>query len=566
MITRKYSLLGLLVVVMVPLISLGQDVLRIPPYTGPGTFLNQYLIADTVANNGIPANRVYELQRGGLYLCNATFQVNAGWTCRIRANDSVGVPRPIIFLYPTGTGSSPQNPPGRFIDLRGNLEMTNIVLSGYFEPIDTNLNNLQGALITVPTSGAGANIAIDNCVLTNSNGNHVRTDGAPGKISFTNDIFANMGYLGRSNLGAGKGLDIRAVSVDSLIIVNNTFVNFQDRIVRHLDLSGGLTGAVNYTRIDHNTFVNGMSYHGFLVLGTVGPNVTITNNLMLDHFSLGNDTDAVRQLEFAQTQEVDAYGGPRMVWVQTSPNDSATTYHISNNFYAVSDSGQAFFDQFASAGVTGEGSPLTYHINSKLGADSSTAFVKLNGFTFGNVPMVMVKMNRWYRDPNGGNKSKNTPGPTWNNSDDFDRRGEKYFTDTLDCSYATGSPAYTGATFAYPAGDLNWFPSQKALWESDPRVDVKENGSLPVRFTLAQNYPNPFNPATRIAFTLAKATNVKLEVFDLLGRRVATLIDESRTAGEYTVDFNASRLTSGVYFYRLTTPDQTLSKKMMLLK
>ncbi len=99
-------------------------------------------------------------------------------------------------------------------------------------------------------------------------------------------------------------------------------------------------------------------------------------------------------------------------------------------------------------------------------------------------------------------------------------------------------------------------------------VTVEVNTLAPKVYTykLEQNYPNPFNPSTRIIYQIAAASNVKLEVFDMLGRKVATLVNERKDAGEYSVNFNASGLSSGVYFYRLQTDKFTQTKKMILMK
>ena len=96
-------------------------------------------------------------------------------------------------------------------------------------------------------------------------------------------------------------------------------------------------------------------------------------------------------------------------------------------------------------------------------------------------------------------------------------------------------------------------------------VDGK-NDNTPKSFTLQQNYPNPFNPSTTIRYSLPQSGQVKLIVYDVLGRQVATLIDEKKSAGVYNVSFNAARLTSGVYFYRLNIGAYTDTKKMILLK
>jgi subtilisin-like proprotein convertase family protein len=89
---------------------------------------------------------------------------------------------------------------------------------------------------------------------------------------------------------------------------------------------------------------------------------------------------------------------------------------------------------------------------------------------------------------------------------------------------------------------------------------------IPNYYALGQNYPNPFNPATTISFALPKAENVKLAVYDMLGREVAALVNAFKQAGIYEVPFDASSLSSGVYFYRLETGSFTETKKMLLVK
>jgi len=89
---------------------------------------------------------------------------------------------------------------------------------------------------------------------------------------------------------------------------------------------------------------------------------------------------------------------------------------------------------------------------------------------------------------------------------------------------------------------------------------------LPTEFALRQNYPNPFNPTTIISFDLPSAGDVMLKVYDMLGREVATLVNEARPAGRYTERFDATGLASGVYLYRLTSPSHSATKKLVLLR
>ena len=89
---------------------------------------------------------------------------------------------------------------------------------------------------------------------------------------------------------------------------------------------------------------------------------------------------------------------------------------------------------------------------------------------------------------------------------------------------------------------------------------------LPKEFALHQNYPNPFNPITTIEFSLPESRLVRLEVFDIVGRNVSTLINTQKEAGFHSVQFNGSGLSSGVYLYRIQAGDFVQVKKLLLVK
>ena len=94
----------------------------------------------------------------------------------------------------------------------------------------------------------------------------------------------------------------------------------------------------------------------------------------------------------------------------------------------------------------------------------------------------------------------------------------------------------------------------------------KNNESIPTKYSLKQNYPNPFNPETVISYQLPVMSKVELKVYDVLGREVATLVNKEQSAGTYEVQFDASNLTSGIYFYRLMSGEYSETKKMLILK
>jgi Secretion system C-terminal sorting domain len=92
------------------------------------------------------------------------------------------------------------------------------------------------------------------------------------------------------------------------------------------------------------------------------------------------------------------------------------------------------------------------------------------------------------------------------------------------------------------------------------------DNSIPSHFALMQNYPNPFNPSTEIEYALPHSSYIELNVYNVLGSKVATLVSGTKAAGDYTVNFNASNLSSGVYIYQLKTGSSIISRKMILMK
>jgi uncharacterized membrane protein len=111
------------------------------------------------------------------------------------------------------------------------------------------------------------------------------------------------------------------------------------------------------------------------------------------------------------------------------------------------------------------------------------------------------------------------------------------------------------------------------LLDRGPLTDVEDERQLPTEFSLEQNYPNPFNPSTKIKYTIpnvslsgVEVSNVQIKVYDVLGNEVATLVNDYKTAGSYEVEFDASKLSSGIYFYRLQAGSFVETKKMNLMK
>ncbi|MFC2093331.1 T9SS type A sorting domain-containing protein [Bacteroidota bacterium] len=124
---------------------------------------------------------------------------------------------------------------------------------------------------------------------------------------------------------------------------------------------------------------------------------------------------------------------------------------------------------------------------------------------------------------------------------------------------------YVSDTKSISAAGSNDAPINVNFSIRKPGEDNFKN-TTPVNFKLSQNYPNPFNPKTTINFDIPVNGNVTLQVFDLSGKEVDVLVNEFRTEGSYSVNFNGESYSSGVYFYRLTVNNFTDTKKMILVK
>ncbi len=118
-----------------------------------------------------------------------------------------------------------------------------------------------------------------------------------------------------------------------------------------------------------------------------------------------------------------------------------------------------------------------------------------------------------------------------------------------------------------PAGDEYNFGNDFIVRLIDTTLDVRESGNgEPLSFRLEQNYPNPFNPATHLQFTISKFQMITLKIYDVLGREVATLVNERKSPGTYTVSWDARGCSSGVYIYRIDAGIVHQAKTMLLLR
>jgi hypothetical protein len=169
----------------------------------------------------------------------------------------------------------------------------------------------------------------------------------------------------------------------------------------------------------------------------------------------------------------------------------------------------------------------------------------------------------------------------WNASQ-YTNNGGQVWPLAEDLSY-TNEKLKTAAMGGFPLGDLRWWPEQYTAWKAqediehsristwlqsgnDPVSVIEVPGTVPGKYILNQNYPNPFNPVTEINYSIPVQGDVSLKVFNSLGQEVATIFKGFQQAGNYSATFDASALSSGIYFYRLQAGNMLLTKKLVLMK
>ena len=127
-------------------------------------------------------------------------------------------------------------------------------------------------------------------------------------------------------------------------------------------------------------------------------------------------------------------------------------------------------------------------------------------------------------------------------------------------TYSFSDTKVTSGNYTYRLKQVDFNGSFE--YSNEVNVDI----NIPDVYSLSQNYPNPFNPSTLIKYSVAKDGFVNVSIFNLLGEKVATLVNSNMKAGSYELNFNASQLSSGVYFYSIEAGDFKAVKKMMLMK
>jgi hypothetical protein len=572
---------------LIAVISFGQTVVKVPSDAFGGTGGNLNKAVATAVTAGTLSNTIFELEPYGYYVLTGTIEVPAGKKLTITAPDpgktqatalpqilwtsAAGVDRTnvmavfgdislknIWIFYASVLGDQVGSP----IALKDNPGVTK---KADFEGCLFEYSNVsaEGAAIGVTT--ASVEITIKNCYFKNNTDAHFRYYGRAvafpysttgwgiKSILFENCTFANMGYVYMQE-AAEYGLDVR--------FNHCTFLN----VVMHALESGWWKTMATTNCLFVNTFMFGDIP---AVTGTADKNGgTIRIDSVKNFGFVPPFTEADRKIYFGYN----SYGiAPWLLdWMENCPYSKDKKKNRENDAVPIpqpmlSKGTLRFFDTLDVA--TGK---KVFPLMNKENLYDNT----LPGFVLEptNLDSLKLFLNKKWSD----NTDCNWAWKIKENS----LIGKWPLDENLAYSNATLKTAAMGG---YPLGDLyHWYPTEYTKWKAQVAAEnkaiqdkldkgitsdiVKMSDEIPSSFTLSQNFPNPFNPVTNIKYSVLKSGQVSLRVYNTLGQLVATIFEGVQQVGTYRVNFDGSKIASGVYVYRLEADGVSISKKFSLMK
>lgn len=542
---------GLIVVAMMmfSLSLYAQDTVNVAP--GKGTL---YEAVNDAANLG----KVFKLQRGGVYILDQIVEPSPDAPFVLIGEAGPKDTPPAVLQRLTEPGGAEWQ---RNIVAATDVTLENIAVVGY-TPIDEQYR------FTVRMTKSNTKLVINNCFFQNQWGHtfHLVADSVA--VDFTNNIC--WGTTQPSNWQNGWLWQGGGVEPGLLNITNNTFF-MQGSVIGY---NGALIPQIIF---DHNTvaytnrewvypdpvenaqYTNNIFYNAAM-RGFVGPREAWG-------YSDGDFSDDADGDSLVGLINIDTLG----TWIE-GIDDNQREVIYSNNL------------RFTTQEVLDWQTGLTASYQPTMNEKTASMFEDFAGMVaennieesmdpeFANLPPSESILAPYFANTEGRRnealRSENWP-EDWAWDWDDSRTAILSWPPPIDLKPENMSVWEAGSD-GYPLGDLNWFGEDvRMAWEdglTSPVGVEKVEGQVPTNYSLEQNYPNPFNPTTIISYSIPAKSNVTLSVFNLLGQKVMTLFSGVQSAGSYNVDFNASKLTSGIYVYQIQAGNFTSSKKMMLIK
>jgi len=572
-------------------------------------------LADLVEiDTDAPETRVYELSQGGFYFQTRQIAVSNDRPLNVAGADhtphvvSTSETRPATLV---GTQVGDADLTGGFFSFNTNVTVKNIIAGAH------STSEAQGWTYFDATA-SGNTLTLDNVYMEHTNWVFVQSNDWPdNSIRISNSYFVNMNGNGcRRNGGvydnvsnptaemwvensthvmaAGIVYKFRGFPVNKVVFNHNTFVNISNAPISSM---GYQTDMI----VTNNLFVNTnvQAYYPGLDVGETDQDLLPSGIVNIDTLSATNNSVAATYLpEAFQNADPSEWSGMRKILVDknaaywspelsdiVAQTEAAHPEHIDtvgggaaadgliNSMMTMNSRTQAMFENddqwpYLTNGdwLTGEDPGFTDDFGL---LDESSTLGDFIEFTVASLPddnALIISDMRTEDNPSEGNSFAISDWPI-----------------PVDLSYSNAT-YLSGGLNGLPVGDVNWFPAQKAQWVAQRDAEyaeieaAKNEGRLlnvsaetsptaPTSIELNQNYPNPFNPSTKISFELPSTQRVTLKIYDMLGREVATLMNNQLATGGVTnVNFDAKNLASGVYMYVLRGENFSVSKTMTLMK
>ncbi len=566
------------------------------PGGGEGT-LNNAISAKISA--GTLSNTVFRLKPYGLYVLTSTITVPSGTKLTIVAPDpgTTQVTAPPMICWTASTGISTTFN----FDCFGDIYMKNIWIlyattntDGVGTQVGSALEIDQDAIDSV-NIGVFQNVIFDYAPISNGGG-AVTVSAKHARLTFENCYFRNctdthFRYYGRA---VSFPFGTQDWHIDSLSFVNTTFAN-----MGYVYMQEGAEYA-DYVKFNHCTFLNTIQFslesgwwHWLSVTNSV-----FVNMFMFGHLPGGSNTaEADSSTPNGGTVNIDSIGSANFSFAVPF-TESQRHILFANNSYYTDQWLREYMAPRSASNPTG-GNPYS-DTASYANIPQPQPIMSAKTMAFFNDKSVWpyISMKNVYDSTNPGflipptnivgiksfllRKWTDNSDTTWAFDPHSDVNQVWPMNEQLRYSNATLRTAGMGG---FPLGDLSrwWkaFPSIYSDWKAQAATEdqtitdwltngvtgVEEDAvGSPLKFELGQNYPNPFNPTTQISYSVPQQSHVTLKVFNVLGMEVATLFSGIQDAGEHGATFDATKFSSGVYFYRLQAGNLSITKKMVFMK
>ncbi|MGA9120788.1 MAG: T9SS type A sorting domain-containing protein [Bacteroidota bacterium] len=597
---KKCAYVIALCVVLWPALLFAQtDTVDVPDFldpTGGEGSLNTAVSAKIDA--GTLSNTVFRLKPWGIYVLSATITVPAGTKLTIVAPDPGATQEtapPMICWTPASGVTTTWN-----FDCFGDIFMKNVWLlyattntDGVGTQVGTALNIDEDTTDRV-NNGVFQNVMFDYAPI-GGGGGAVTVSASHARLSFENCYFRNctdthFRYYGRA---VSFTFNTSGWHIDSLSFVNTTFAN-----LGYVYMQEGAEYA-DYVKFNHCTFLNTIMY-------TMESGwwhwLSVTNSIFVNAYMFGYIPATDGETPVGATVNIDTIGTTNFSF-SVPFTESERHILFANNSYSVDKWLRDYMAPYDATSNPSGGNPYSNRVFATGFPDSvprpqPIMSAKTRIFFENKTTWPYISMANVYDSTDPGflipptnqvgiqsfllRKWTDNSDTTWAFDPHSDVNQIWPVNEQLRYSNATLKTAGMGG---FPLGDLSrwWksFPTIYSGWTAQAATEdqtitdlltngitgvVQEGVAVPQTFELSQNYPNPFNPVTTIKYSIPQSGSVSLKVYDVLGREVATLFEGAQRAGNYTVQFDGTKLASGIYFYTLQAGNASTTKKMVFMK